>query len=105
MNLLEYALKGDPTNDAAGVVNPLLGSRLSIGGTNWIEFIHLMRKNDPGLAYIIECRTNLLAAGSWADSPDAEVIGESAPVDNYVTVTNRVPADKDAEYIRLRITR
>jgi regulation of enolase protein 1 (concanavalin A-like superfamily) len=105
INLYEYGLDGDPTNAAVKGTDPWFGDVVALGGTNWVEYIHLERTNaSHGLIYAVE-QTLDLVQQPWNDSLDVTVVG-TGPASNsdFMTVTNRVPsADKGQEFLRLRI--
>ena len=72
------------------------------GGTNYFYYIHGKRTDDPSLVYTLGTDTDLIAAPAW-DTNDVFVVGETAGVDNYKTVTNRTEASAAAKFIRLNV--
>jgi hypothetical protein len=72
-----------------------------LGGENWSYYVH-PKRDDPGLIYSVESCTNLVS-GTWATN-GVEFVGESAIMNNYKTVTNRVSmAGKPQQFIRLKV--
>ena len=103
-NLLEYGLGGDPASIAVTGTSPVPGPVAQVGGTNWIEYIHLQRTNaNHGLTYTLEQTPDLMA--TWSNCTDAVVSGTGpAAGSDFMIVTNRIPIDGKAnEFIRLRI--
>ena len=98
-NLLEYAFGGNPTNDDAAAVKPVV-STLVEGGTNWFYHVHNERDDDL-LTYTVELDDNLVSAPGWTNA-GIEFVGQSAFVGDIRTVTNRTDVG-DAEFIRLNV--
>ena len=96
-NIYEYGLDGDPTNDTvAPAVLPVLANTGS-----GLEYVHVLRNNDPGLTYSVETTTDLVN-GTWTN---AGVTAVSTNVGGGVfdTVTNTVDSLVDERFIRLII--
>ena len=102
LNIYEYGLGGNPTDNTDQGVSPTFGSMI-MGGTNYFRYIHPQLKNpNSGISYHLEISTNLVS-GSWVNS-GYSVLGTNVPAEgtlNYVTnITSMVDSKK---YIRLII--
>ena len=97
-NLLEYALGGDPTNSALQGTVPAFGI-----ADGWLEYVHAERTDaeSRGLNYSAQTVTNLVS-GTWATN-DVEFVGSGTLNDDFILVTNRVPADEGTRFIRLNV--
>lgn len=95
-NLAEYALAGDPLDDASWGEQPTIGYA---GGL--IPYVHPQRSDDASLTYIVETRTNLVF-GTWTH---AEVVTSGTNVLGGVMdeITNSIPVNTDGAFYRLRI--
>lgn len=96
LNLVEYALNGNPTNNLDKGDQPRL---IQVGGS--LFYVHMQRSNDTNLTYTVQSRTNLLA-NSWVSASSAAV-GTNLMEGAFNEVTNTVDASKDALYLRLLI--
>jgi hypothetical protein len=96
-NQLEYALGGNPlVNDAANV-RP---SCYTDSG-DWLYYV-FEKRNDPSLIYSVQSSTDLVS-GTWT-SNGVELVSESAMLNNFKTVTYRVPiAGKPRQFVRLKV--
>jgi len=95
-NWQEYALGGNPGMADTGFV-PIFQK-----GVSGLEYIHVQRKNASDLNYYLEASTNLVTGG-WTNYPYT-VSGTNTAFDtHYSEVTNQVPADLEAKFIRLMI--
>jgi hypothetical protein len=96
-SLLEYALGGDPTQKDAASVHP----KFYLGGGNWFYYV-FEKRNDPNLTYSPQSSTDLVS-GTWA-ADGVELVSESAMLNNFKTVTYRVPmAGKSRQFFRLKV--
>ena len=97
LNINEYGLDGNPTNNTVEpAVLPIL-----VNSGSGLEYLHVQRNNDPTLMYNVQTTTNLVS-GSWTD------IGVTAVSTNigagfFDTVTNTVDTVVDERFIRLII--
>lgn len=102
-NLAEYALGGVP-DDPQFLGHIPKSSMQTAGGTNYIEYVYVKRKdsNDRGLAYSLEQNTDLLS-GLWSNA-NAEVVGSGTLDTEFDSITNRIQiSGEKQEFIRLRI--
>lgn len=79
-NCMEYAVNGNPL-----VVDQVASTFVD---SSFFYHVHNQRTDDPQLTFIVETCTNLCGHASWTTS-GVELVGESAPVDSYKSVTNR----------------
>ncbi len=103
VNLIEYALGGDPTVDDAAATLPT-AETISEGGTNWLEYVYNRRKDYVirNLEYNVETTTNLVA-NTWTND-HYSVSGIGSIDDNFEAVTNRVDTDLEgSSFLRLLI--
>lgn len=103
LNIYEYGLGGDPTNDLVQGTAPTFGV-VNMGGTNWFGYIHPQLK-DPqsGITYKLALTTDLMNVG-WATNSGYFVLGTNVPVSgdlNYVTNVTDTTATK--KFIKLII--
>ncbi|MDZ8119968.1 hypothetical protein [Pontiella agarivorans] len=99
-NLIEFGLGGNPTNGPDPETRTTFLPRADL---NQMEFTY-RRRSQPaayGLTYQLEHSSDLVTP-NWTT---AEFIpfGESAPFEDFVTVTNRIPMNHEHRYIRLSI--
>ena len=101
-NLAEYALGGNPTNNADTGIAPI-AEMVQAGGTNYIEYIHVQRNDTDSLEYRVETTTNLVS-GIWTNT-FVQITGTNTAygVADFDTVTNRIPAEAEQQFIRLKI--
>ena len=65
-----------------------------------MEFLHVQRKDAADLNYYLETTTNLVA-GTWTND-HYTVTGTNTAFDtHYSEVTNQIPTDIEARFIRL----
>jgi len=96
VNLAEYALGGNPTNELDHGENPTMDTA---DGGMW--YIHPQRAHDPELIYTVQVSTNLISGGwtnDYVTAVGTNVTGETL---NYVT--NQVPDVEPKLYIRLKV--
>ena len=100
-NLAEYALGGDPLVPDTG--NPSTFRMLETSGSNVLEYVYAKRNDaeQRGLAYSLGSTPDLVS-GAWSNA-NAEVVGTGVLDAEFDTVTNRIPADGEAGFIRLEI--
>ena len=103
-NLGEYALGGNPTNDADMGYLPTSGIYNAGGVTNWFEYIHARRKGSSGeLSYVLETSSNLLS-NDWSNGSYITLPTTGNLDADYESVTNRIDTTgKTNEFIRLKI--
>jgi len=101
VNLLEYALGGNPTNDDAASILPTFEIMDAGGGSNFMEYIYNRRLDAAlrGLTYGLNESTNLLS--EWIYVSNAYETG-SADIDlSFESVTNAVPTTTEEGFINL----
>ncbi len=97
LNLVEYALGGNPTNSADRGHVPTIET-----GTNWIDYVHARRNVASGVGYAVETADTLVAP-NWTTN-GVEVVGIGVLDATFDTVTNRVSTETNNEqFIRLII--
>ena len=101
-NLAEYALGGNPTNSMDTGILPTY-EMIPTGGSDYIEYIHVQRKNADDLQYRVEATTNLVS-GIWTNTT-VQITGTNTTygVADFDAVTNRVPAEPKQQFIRLKV--
>lgn len=99
VNLVEYALGGDPLVDDAAAILPV-SAVMEANGTNGLYYIQNRRTDDPSLSYTVLQGTDLLS-----DPPSVtnEPIGWSAEVDGFTTYTNRASTDSARKFLQLKV--
>ncbi len=102
-NLMEYGLGGVPTSADPAAVSPAF-EMIHDSGTNWFEHIYQRRTDaaDRHLSYQLDASDNLLT-NAWSTSEIMET-GRGPAEPGFEAVTNRVPAETDQKYLRLRIS-
>ena len=95
-NLGEYALGGDPTNDADIGMIPTLENG---GGT--LAYVHVQRADDSNLVYYLETTTNLVS-NTWSNS-GYTVMATNVTGETFNYVTNALSIAEDGAFFRLRI--
>jgi hypothetical protein len=99
INLLEYALGGNPTNDDAAAVLPV-----SSTDAGWLNLVYNRRTDagDVGLTYTVVTDTDLVYGTMTNEVP---VYGTSIlEIDGYVTATNRISTTTDPQaFMQLKI--
>jgi hypothetical protein len=98
VNLMEYALGGNPTSAFDVGEKPAL---LNAGGT-WV-YIHPQRSDDDSLIYTVETTTNLVS-GTWTNA-GYSVLGTNQTGATLDYVINAVPVENAQMYIRLKVIR
>ena len=93
VNLLEYALDGDPTT--YGDSEPTMTKE----GSEF-KYIHNQRSDDPALTYTVETSADL-TANDWASAGVAAVTNVTGT--DFDVVTNTVPTTASQSYIRLKV--
>ncbi len=95
MDLGEYALGGDPTNDLDVGWQPTL-----VGAEGIFYYVHAQRIEDPSLIYTVESSTNL-ATAAWTNAGYA-IMGTNVGA-TLDFVTNSIPPGHERLFLRLRI--
>jgi len=96
VNLVEYALDGNPTN----ILDAGEESTVLVAGSH-IRYIHPQRSDDPELIYTVQVSTNLISGGwtnDYVTAVGTNVTGETL---NYVT--NQVPDAEPNLFMRLKM--
>jgi len=96
INLYEYGLGGDPTNGLDRGTEPVFAID---GGT--LEYVHVARTDDATLDYHLELTPELVIS-SWTNN-GYSVTGTNDLGTGFAEITNTVPTDLDAKFIRLII--
>ena len=101
INVHEYGLGGDPTNEFDQGTSPVL-EIVDIGGSNVLSYVH-PQLSDPnsGLVYSLELKDNLVIGG-WTNS-GYMVSGTNVPGGDLDFVTNVTDTVEDEKFIRLII--
>ena len=102
INLLEYGLNGDPNDSGNTGVSPEM-AQVDIGGTNYLQYVHVRRTGDDlGIDYNLKETEDLVYIPM---TNDVVVAFEYAgPYTNdYESVTNLIPITADNKFIRLEI--
>jgi len=96
INLLEYALNGNPVNAADS------GEDLEFGMVgNAMNMVHVQRNNDPALSYVVETTTNFVE-GSWSADPSISMETNSTGT-TFDYVINSIPLIEANKFIRLNV--
>jgi hypothetical protein len=102
VNLVEYALGGNPTVADSAALLPFFAGSIESGGTNWMEYVYRRRLDADlrRLSYEVVRSTDLVT-GSWTSS--GIVDGGSGPIDGeFESVTNLIStAVESAQFIKL----
>lgn len=98
-NLQEYGMGGNPTNPADTSYAPTFEPV----GNSEFNYVHPRRTTpDSGLLYRLELSDDLVA-GTWTNGGYTELPNPGTLDPDFEAVTNRVPVDRDARFIRLLI--
>ena len=101
LNIYEYGLGGDPTNEFDQGTAPVFGVE-NIGGTNWFGYVHPQLSGfASGLRYSLELNTNLVS-GTWTNA-GYMVEGTNVTGGALDFVTNATDTVSGQKYIRLII--
>ncbi|VGO16294.1 hypothetical protein PDESU_04885 [Pontiella desulfatans] len=102
LNLLEFGLNGDPNNPADTGVDPELDV-VNVGGTNYMQYVHLQRIGDNlGVDYSIKDTYNLVYIPITNETEiAAQYMGDYD--ESYETVTNLIPAEGSVKFLRLEL--
>jgi hypothetical protein len=105
-NLFEYAFDGDPTVGGAITYAPVIDGVATVGGTNYLDYVYVRRKNPSalGLTYNIQLNTDLVF-GTWTnDTSKYESIGGGTVNEDFWAVTNRIDTTSDDNlFVRPRV--
>lgn len=104
VNLLEFALGGDPTVDDAAAVLPL-GTVVESGGSNVLSYVYRRRTDVTNLTYGLVLESNLVL-GEWTNHVGTayEVAPTGGTEDPDIeSVTNLVPTVDAVKFIRLEV--
>ena len=102
LNVYEYGLGGDPTNELDQGTSPEFGV-MDIGGTDWFAYIHPQLSDpDSGLAYSLALKTDLVF-GDWTTNSGYTVSGTNVTGGKLDFVTNVTDTVDETKYIRLII--
>ena len=97
VNLMEYALGGNPTLNDAAAVRPVFQAL-----ENHFYYVHNERTDDTNLTYTVEQSTNLLS-NDW-NTNGLEFIGAAGFSNVWKVVTNRISIlGKDQQFVRLEV--
>jgi hypothetical protein len=102
-NWTEYIFGGNPTNNDASSILPMLGI-VPESGTNWLEYVYRRRSDYAarGLSYTVEANTNLVS-GTWSTN-GVLYAGYGSVNDEIDSVTNRISTETfPKQFIRLRV--
>ncbi len=101
LNVYEYGLGGDPTDDTDQGVSPEFDI-VNTGGTNWFGYVH-PQLADPasGITYHLELNTDLVS-GTWVNA-GYEVLGTNDTGGDLDFVTNVTDTVDSQKYLRLII--
>ncbi len=102
LNIYEYGLGGDPTNEFDQGTSPVFGIE-NVGGTNWFGYVH-PQLSDPasGLSYSLALRSDLIL-GDWATNTGYVVTGTNVTGGELDFVTNVTDTVDGKKFIRLII--
>ncbi len=96
-NLAEYGFGGNPTNAAITGTLPAY----TISGST-LQIVHVERTSSiSGISYSAQ-QTPALVSASWTTA-GISLVGESAAVDGFKTVTNQVSADAAEKFLKVFI--
>jgi hypothetical protein len=105
-NLWEYAFGGDPIN-ASDLGNQPMTFLIENGGTRYIDYVYLRRKDQDGraLTYSIKLNTNLLSgAEAWTNDTSQYATSVVDVNSEWTAVSNRLDTTEFSEYfIRLQV--
>lgn len=101
LNIYEYGLNGDPTNNTNTGTSPTFGIQ-NVGGTNYFGYIHpQLHAEGTGLDYSLALATDL--AGPWTTNSGYVVLGTNVTVGPLDFVTNVTTTVESKKFIRLII--
>lgn len=101
LNIFEYGLGGDPTDELNQGASSEWGV-VNVGGTNEFVYVHpQLSAPDSGLTYTLELSTDLVI-GIWSNAGYA-VMGTNVTAGELDFVTNVTGMIEDSKYIRLII--
>ncbi len=102
VNLMEFGLNGDPSDVGNTGVAPEI-DMVNMGGTNYLQYVHLRRKGtNLGISYKLKDTVNLVFIPMTNDAAvAAQYIGDYDA--NYESVTNLIPVTENEKFIRLEI--
>ena len=104
INLVEYALGGDPTN-AAGRLGPTV-STTSTNGTNWLRFAYRARTNDAALVIQPVFKVNLAESNWNTNGVVQKVSGQPAGDGVHEDQVWQTPIQPEPQkFLRLNMTR
>ena len=104
VNLVEYALGGDPTN-AAGRLGPTV-STTSTNGTNWLRFAYRARTNDAALVIQPVFKVNLAETNWNTNGVVQKVSGQPAGDGVHEDQVWQTPIQPEPQkFLRLNMTR
>ena len=102
VNLVEYALGGNPLiDDSAHILPDVIMT--TDAGTNWLYYSYSRRENAAalGLTYTVLSGADLVGGGLTNEVPP---FGVSALSDGFESVTNRIPADtQHQQFMELKV--
>jgi len=93
VNLLEYALGGDPLADDAASILPAYSGPVDIGGTNYMNYVY-RRRSDAGirgLVYDLQFKTDLMLSPNWTSTLGLAEAGIDTTDPDFDMVTNSIP--------------
>lgn len=96
VNLYEYGMGGDPTNNGDWGEVPVFGD-----DTGTLIYVHVQRTDDASLTYYLETEDDLVS-GSWTNA-GYSVSGTNVTGGTFDYVTNTIPTTLDKTFIRLMI--
>ncbi len=102
LNLLEYALGGNPVSNDASAILPV-SSLATDNGTNWMDYVYTrhMDAAERGLTYTVLSGTNLVNNVMTNKVPTTSI---SPTTNGYGTATHRISTDTEAQqFMRLEI--
>ncbi|WP_162025857.1 MULTISPECIES: LamG domain-containing protein [unclassified Lentimonas] len=102
INLMEYALGGDPTNHDAGGISPKHYS-VEEDGATYFYFVHNERMDDPSLVYQVVSSSKLVPGTLW-ETNNIEVVEPSPVVNGIKTVTSRVEMASESMFLKLKVS-
>jgi hypothetical protein len=101
INFEEYAFGGDPANPDTGYV-PTEAMVFS-DGTNFLEYVYARRTTpNNGLTYRVETCSNLIS-NEWTTNGVVELPDNGIINDQFEAVTNRLPMNNNAGFLRLLV--
>ena len=103
LNYYEYALGGNPTNAASHGYKPIC-RLVTVGGTNWLEYVHLERTDvNPVITQYRVETTDGLATPKWTTNA-VNRVGTGTFNADFNVVTNRVSiGNQSQQFLRLEI--